>query len=123
MVKTTTTLYQRLGGEQLVSAMLTELLDRLWEDDQINHHFVGLEKKSVRHHFISYFSTYILDGPRSYLGPPLKSAHAGFQITSEEYEIGLKHLRAALKNHSASIVDKAKIEAAVRVIKPHIINQ
>lgn len=120
---TTATLYQRLGGEQLVSAMLTELLDRIWEDDQINHHFVGLEKKLIRYRFISYFSTYILDGPQSYIGPSLKTAHKGMQITSEEYEIAISHLRMTLKNHSASKEDVAKIEACIRIIKPHIVNQ
>lgn len=120
---TSPTLYQKLGGEQLVSAMLTELLDRMWEDDQINHHFVGLDKNVVRHHLISYFNTYILDGPRSYIGPSLKTTHKGMQITSDEYEIGINHLRTALKNHSTPKDDTAQIEAFIRIIKPHIVNQ
>ena len=123
MIKMTTTLYQRLGGEQLVAAMLNELLDRMWEDDQINHHFVGLDKINIRKFFIAYFNTYIFNGPPSYIGPSLKTAHKGLQITSEEYEIGITHLHTALKNHSVSIEDTARIEAFIRMIKPHIINQ
>ncbi|SEM72714.1 group I truncated hemoglobin [Lihuaxuella thermophila] len=117
------TLYERIGGEQAIAAVINEFYNRMLQDDRVSHHFVGANMDRLRRHQITYFMSYALGGPKRYEGSTLRSAHAGLQISSEEYEIAIKHLNSSLRKYNVPIEDIAKIEAFLRSVKPHIINK
>lgn len=117
------TLYERIGGEKAIAAVINEFYNRMLQDDRVNHHFVGTNMERLRNHQITYFMSYALGGPKKYEGSTLRAAHAGLQISSEEYEIAIKHLNSSLRKYNVPIEDIAKIEAFLRSVKPHIINK
>lgn len=117
------TLYERLGGEQSIAAVITEFYNRMLQDDRVNHHFIGVNMEILRRHQITYFMSFALGGPKRYEGSNLRHAHAGLQITSEEYEIAIKHLNSSLRKYNVPLEDIAKVEAFLRSVKPHIINK
>jgi hemoglobin len=118
---TKSTLYEKLGGEQTIAAVITEFYNRMLQDDRVNHHFIGVNMEQLRRHKITYFMSYALGGPKRYEGITLRQAHAGLNITSEEYEIAIKHLNSSLRKFNVQLEDIAKIEAFLRTVKPHII--
>ncbi|MFC7441364.1 group I truncated hemoglobin [Laceyella putida] len=118
---TRSTLYERLGGEESIAAVISEFYDRMTQDDRVNHHFIGVNMEVLRRHQITYFMSYALGGPKHYEGNTLRKAHSGLNITSEEYEIAIKHLNSALRKFNVAIEDIARVEAFLRSVKPHII--
>ncbi|MBA4492969.1 group 1 truncated hemoglobin [Paenactinomyces guangxiensis] len=120
---TKSTLYERLGGEQSIAAVINEFYNRMLKDDRVNHHFFGTNMERLRRHQITYFMSYALGGPKKYEGSTLRASHSGLQITSEEYEIAIKHLNSSLRKYNVPLDDIAKIEAFLRSVKPHIINK
>ncbi len=120
---TKSTLYERLGGEQAIAAVITEFYNRMVQDDRVNHHFIGVNIEVLRRNQITYFMSYALGGYPQYEGSTLRQAHAGLNITSEEYEIAIKHLNSALRKFNVGLSEIAKIEAFLRSVKPHIINR
>ncbi|KPC74632.1 hypothetical protein ADL26_09295 [Thermoactinomyces vulgaris] len=120
---TRSTLYERLGGEELITIVINEFYDRMLEDDRVNHHFIGVNMDVLKRHQVTYFMSYALGGPMHYEGNTLRKAHSGLNITSEEYEIAIKHLNSALRKNQIALEDIARIEAFLRSVKPHIINK
>jgi hemoglobin len=120
---TKSTLYERLGGEQIIAAIINEWYNRLLQDDRVNHHFIGVNMEILRRHQITYFMSWTLGSPKRYEGNSLRQSHAGLNITSEEYEIAIKHLNDSLRKHNAALEDIARVEAFLRSIKPHIIHK
>lgn len=122
MLKSTrSTLYERLGGEESITAIVKEFYHRMSQDDRVNHHFIGVDMERLKRNQITYFMSLALGGPKHYEGSTLRKAHSGLNITSEEYEIAIKHLNAALKKHHVAIEDIARVEAFLRSVKPHIV--
>ncbi|MGA9175058.1 MAG: group 1 truncated hemoglobin [Thermoactinomyces sp.] len=122
MLKSTkSTLYERLGGEQTIAAVINEFYNRMIQDDRVNHHFIGVNMEVLRRHQITYFMSFALGGPKRYEGSTLRQSHAGLNITSEEYEIAIKHLNSSLRKFNVQLEDIARVEAFLRSVKPHII--
>ncbi|MBA4543198.1 MULTISPECIES: group 1 truncated hemoglobin [Thermoactinomyces] len=122
MLKSTkSTLYERLGGEQTIAAVINEFYNRMIQDDRVNHHFIGVNMEALRRHQITYFMSFALGGPKRYEGSTLRQSHAGLNITSEEYEIAIKHLNSSLRKFNVQLEDIARVEAFLRSVKPHII--
>ncbi|RAL26394.1 group I truncated hemoglobin [Thermoflavimicrobium daqui] len=117
------TLFNQLGGISTVETVVAEFYDRLLVDDQLSHLFVNVDLDVLQKHFTSFFVTFFLNGPASYSGKTLRMAHKGLQITSEEYNIALKHLRRVLFKYKVSIEIVAKLEANLLAVKPHIVNK
>jgi len=117
------TWYEKLGGERTISAVVKDFHERMLEDDRVNHHYIGVNMEHLSRHLTTFFMSYALEGPNPFEMSTLRQAHAGLNITSEEYEIAIKHLNASLRKHQVALEDIAKIEAFLRSIKPHIIHQ
>jgi hemoglobin len=117
------TLYEKLGGEETIVSIVEEFTERMLNDDRINHHFIGANMDLIRKHQIAIFMSFAQGGPLKYEGAGLRFAHAGLQITSDEYDIAIQHLKATLKKFNIAIAEIAKMEAFLRSIKPHIVNK
>ena len=120
---TKSTLYERLGGEQAITAVIAEFFNRMMQDDRVNHHFIGINIEELRQKQITNFMSYAISGTPLYDKAALREAHTGLNITSEEYEIAIKHLNSSLRKYNVGLGDIAKIEAFLRSVKPHIINK
>ncbi|TCS94920.1 group I truncated hemoglobin [Hazenella coriacea] len=116
-------LYERIGGEQAITAVVNEFYGRLLEDDRISHHFEGKNMRRLMLNQITFFISYAVGGPKRYTGGTLRRSHEGLDITFDEYEIFLKHLSSSFRKFNVPIADIAKIEAFVRTLKPHIIEK
>lgn len=116
-------MYERIGGEKTITAVINEFYGRLLEDDRINYHFEGKNLRRLMLNQITFFISYAVGGPKRYTGGALRRSHVGLNITFDEYEIFLKHLSASFRKFNVPIADIAKIEAFIRSLKPHIIEK
>ncbi|WP_169713566.1 group I truncated hemoglobin [Paludifilum halophilum] len=116
-------LYDELGGEKAITAVVNEFYDRMIDDDRVRHYFVHTNTDRLRKHQISFFVSHLLGGPKEYKGSTLRMAHQGLNITFDAYEIAIKHLNRSLIKYNVPLDIRVKVEAFLRTMKPHIINK
>jgi hemoglobin len=113
-------LYELLGDEG-VSAIVNEFYDRMIQDPRVNHHFTGRDTNKLRMHQMYFLVTYAMGGPEIYNGRKLSLAHKGLNITDQEYEITIRHLMGAMRKFDVPLEIRAKMEAFLRGVKPHVV--
>lgn len=117
------TWYEKIGGERTISEVVDRFLTRLSEDSRVNHHLIGVQMDQLRLQLTTYFMCFTLEGFCHFDAQKLRENHDDLKITSEEYEIAIKHMNASLREMNISLESIAKIEAFMRSIKPHIIHE
>jgi len=78
------TLYERLGGENAITATVGMFYERIMADEGLAPYFVGLDMDKQVTKQIA-FMTMAFGGPHDYTGKDLRKAHAGL------VERGLNH--------------------------------
>ncbi len=99
-----TTLWDRLGGEKAMKAVVHDFLEAAMKDPKVNFTRDGkfkLDAKAialVESHIVELISE-VGRGPLDYSGSDIKKAHAAMKIAGAEYDAMIGHLTAALKKH------------------------
>jgi hemoglobin len=92
------TLYKRLGGYDVIAAIVDDLFARLREDPQFQRFASGRSLDS--HHRARQLLVDQLcelsGGPCIYIGRDMKTSHAGLSINEHEWEANMRHTVAAL---------------------------
>jgi hemoglobin len=90
-----TTLYEKLGGEGAVGAVVDKFYEYMLTDPKVNQFFLttDMEKQRLRQ---KQFITLVTGGPNVYEGKDMKEAHAKLNIKKEEFDITWLHLATAL---------------------------
>jgi truncated hemoglobin YjbI len=111
-------LWDRLGGEAGVSAVLDEFLATAGKDPKANIDRNGnypLTKERgerVKKLLVEQVSS-ITGGPYKYTGRDMKNTHAGMKITEDEFNAAAGHLIAALKKYK---VPQAEADELIALI-------
>jgi hemoglobin len=78
-------LYDLVGGEPGVRAILTALYDRLFEDPMVGFLFAGKDKARLVE-LQTAFTCRFLGGPQRYDGKPLPEAHANLPLLPGHFD-------------------------------------
>jgi predicted SnoaL-like aldol condensation-catalyzing enzyme/truncated hemoglobin YjbI len=91
-------LYKRLGGYDAICRFVDLAFPRVAAHPKLEKYFIGhaMESKFRQRQLIVDKLSSTLQGPTIYLGRPLESVHKGLNITSEEWEIFMGVLMAAM---------------------------
>ena len=92
------TLYLRLGGYDVIAAIVDEFSQTLAADPRMVRFVSGMNlerRKRNRQLTVDYLSA-ATGGPALYLGQDMKTAHAGLEITAAEWQIAMDHVERAL---------------------------
>lgn len=84
-------LYTQLGGYDALAAVTDDLIGRLATNPKLTKFFVGLNderKAALRQHFVDFLCAKT-GGPCLYTGRDMKVAHAGLNITEDEWNAGV----------------------------------
>ncbi len=79
------TLYEALGGEERVRAVLQSLYDRLFDDPIVGFLFEGKDKQHIVDEQTA-FTCRFLGGPHRYTGKPLPEAHAQLPLLAGHFD-------------------------------------
>jgi hemoglobin len=88
-------LYEQLGGEPAIAAVVDDFYARVLGDASLSPLFVGVDLERLRTHQ-KRFVGYALGGPNRYTGRSMGRAHAGLGITPEQFGAVAGHLSDAL---------------------------
>jgi hemoglobin len=99
------TLYERMGGEQAIVAVVDDFVENVVADPKIKE----IHKKHFREGDVAGLMQKLIDqigeatgGPQQYKGKDMKTAHKGLGITDADFDALVDDLIKALdKNHVA----------------------
>ena len=115
-------LYERIGGEPVLNKVIDDTIERARVDPKINWSREGAPQgwQPTRENFEEFkrgLTRYVsqqIGGKEKYEGEDMRSVHQGMQITNEEFDAFMNHVRAALANHN---VPKQEQQELVRVFE------
>jgi hemoglobin len=115
------TLYERLGGEGGIDAVVDDFYDRVLADERVDHHFEDVDVTALRAHQKQFVAA-AAGGPVEYDGREMAAAHAGLDITGAEFDVVVGHLEAALVANGASEADREALLSEVASLEPAVVS-
>jgi hemoglobin len=91
----TPSLYDQLGGNDSITAVVADFYGRVLADDTLSPHFTGVDLDRLHRHQAKFIG-YALGGPNQYKGRTMRAAHAGLAITETQFAAVAGHLAASL---------------------------
>lgn len=110
------TIYDRLGSDKGVKAIVDDFYSRLTNDTQINGYFLNasLDADNLKACLVKQIGK-LTGGPDTYDCKDMKAAHAGLGISQSDFDDLVKDLTDAL---AAAKVSKTDIDKIVAVLGP-----
>ena len=102
------TLYDRLGGEPAVQAVVDEFLANVAADDRINSYFADTDMERLNQLLVEQICD-VSGGPCTYSGRGMREAHAGLGLTEADFTALVEDLVAALNTFNVPEEDQAEL--------------
>jgi hemoglobin len=115
-------LYDQLGGEQGVAALVDQFLFNLADDKRINHFFVETNLKRFRAKLIEQFCA-LSGGPCTYSGDSMQQSHAGMGINHAAFNALVEDLIEAMEHLSIATGAQNRLLALLAPMHKDIIEQ
>ena len=92
------TLYRRLGGYDVIAAVVDEFSQTFSTDPRMARFVsaMNLERRKRNRQLTVDYLCAASGGPVLYLGQDMKTAHAGLGISASEWEISMEHVQRAI---------------------------
>jgi hemoglobin len=99
-------MYERMGGEPALRAIIDEFVDRVFEDIMIGFFFRDVDRRRIKELEFQHAAEF-LGAPVRYRGRPLDVAHASHRIMGGQFARRKELLRQTLVAHAVApdIVD------------------
>ncbi|MCC6389936.1 MAG: group 1 truncated hemoglobin [Bryobacterales bacterium] len=115
-------LYLRLGGYDVIAAVIDDLFARLREDPQFARFSVrSLDSHHRARQLLVDQVCALAGGPCIYIGRDMRTSHAGLGITEDEWDANLRHTAAALQKHGIAEPEKREFLALFTQYKGEIV--
>jgi len=120
-----TTLYERLGGYDAISAVANNLLPRLMSDPLLrrfwdNRGTDGLDREKQ---LLVDFLCSSAGGPLYYTGRDMATSHKGMGITEDDWSAFLGHLNATLDEFKVPETERGEVLAFIESTKADIVEK
>lgn len=89
-------LYERIGGEEVISSLLESFYEKVLADGELSHYFKNSPMDKLLRMQKEFFSA-ATGGPLTYSGRPLRDVHRHLEISKREFARFTEHLIETLK--------------------------
>jgi hemoglobin len=120
-------LYDRLGGNKAIAAVVDEFVSRVAADGRINRFFAATASDQ---HRLSMFKRKLVDqiceasgGPCKYTGKDMKSAHMGMGVSGADFDALVENLVGALDKFKVGAHEKDQLVGALAPMKSDIVEK
>jgi hemoglobin len=121
-VATEKSLYERLGGEAAIKAVVDEFVANVGADDRINKYFANADLDRLKGHLVNQIGQ-ASGGPQQYTGRDMKTAHAGMGIDGPAFDALVEDLVKALDKFSVPEQEKNELLAILGPMKSDIVEK
>lgn len=118
-------LYHRLGGYDVIAAIVDEFLQTLAEDPRMIRFgsAMNLERRKRNRQLTLDYISAATGGPTLYLGQDMKTAHAGLGITTDEWKIAMDHAGRALAKFKVVELESKEFLAVFENVRAEIVER
>ena len=115
-------LYNEIGGDAAIAAVVTEFWHRVSSDDFLWPWFSAIDSDQLRSHLHAYL-TVAFDGPEQYEGRSMRRSHAGLNVTGAAFDRLLAHLGESLVAFGTIPENIARVDARLKLLRPVIVER
>lgn len=120
MTTQTTSLYDRLGGLDAITALTESWVARVGGDDRANGKFARTDLPRLKKEVIDQLCE-ATGGPCTYTGRSMQETHDGMAVTAGEFGVVMQHLDAALDELSIPKTDRDELVALITPMRGDIV--
>lgn len=121
----TSTLFERLGGQNAVDTAVDIFYRKVLVDDRVNHFFEGVDmEKQIQKQ--KSFLTMVFGGPTNYTGKDMREGHHHLikkGLNDSHVDIIIEHLGNTLKKLGAKEEDIAQVAAIANSVRDDVLNR
>jgi hemoglobin len=117
-------LYHRLGGYDVIAALVDDFLARHRANPQLARFLAGRSddsRRRARQMLVDQMAE-LCGGPCFYIGREMKSSHAGLGIDSSDWQASMKCLAESLEHFKLPQQEKEEVLAIVDRLKEDIVD-
>jgi hemoglobin len=114
-------LYERMGGQTVVAAVINDTLDRVVADPRLNRSFEGSNVKRIKEKLAEQICQ-LAGGGCQYTGDSMRETHAGHQITQAEFYGMVEVLRDSLRRHHVHLRERNELLALLAPMERDVVN-
>lgn len=115
-----TELYDRLGGQRALVAVVDEFIGRVAADDRIKLRFINTDIPRLKSLLVE-FVCMATGGPCKYSGQDMETTHAGMELADEEFDALVESLSGTLDKFKVPAKEKGELLGALGPLKPRIV--
>ena len=117
------TLYLRLGGYDVIAAIVDEFSQTFAADPRTVRFVSGmnLARRQRNRQLTVDFLSAATSGPTIYLGQDMKTAHAGLEITGAEWQVAMDHIERAVAKLNVPNRESKELMAVFAASKDDIV--
>jgi hemoglobin len=117
-----TSLYARLGGEKVVTAVVDDTIDRVVADHRLGRSFDGANIARIKRLLAEQICD-LAGGGCHYSGDPMKEVHAGHHISEAEFYGLVELLRSSLARHHVALGARNELLALLAPMKREVVEE
>ena len=114
------TLWARLGGTPVVTAVVAETIDRAVADPRTKRSFKDTKIARVKEKVVEQVC-FLSGGPCKYTGDPMPEVHKGLKIDNAEFDLFVQFLRDALDHAKVGEAEKNELLRLLAPMKREIV--
>ena len=115
-------LYERLGGEAAIKAVVDEFVANVGADTRINQYFANADLDRLKGHLVNQIGQ-ASGGPQQYAGRDMKTTHAGMGIDGPAFDALVEDLVKALDKYAVPEQEKGELLAVLGPMKGDIVEK
>jgi hemoglobin len=113
-------LYERLGGNPAITAVVDQFVANVADDKRINERFATTDIPRLKKHLIDQICR-ASGGPCTYTGRDMKTTHTGMRITTGDFNALVEDLVKALNTYQVPRQEKNELLNLLGPMKKDIV--
>ena len=122
MQAATPTLYERLGGQAAITAVVDDFIGNVAADKRINGFFAQTDIPRLKRLLVEQICAGT-GGPCTYTGRDMRAAHNGMRITDAQFNALVEDLVKSLDKFKVPQREKDELLAVLGPMKPDIVGR
>ncbi|MGH8568133.1 MAG: group I truncated hemoglobin [Gammaproteobacteria bacterium] len=114
-------LFERLGGEDGIGAVVDALLVNIGADSRLNTYFNNLDQVRFKANMVAFLCEKT-GGPCSYTGGEMKSVHKSMQVTAEAFDAMMETIGKTLDEKGVAEAEKKELMDSMASYKADIVS-
>jgi len=115
-------LYDRLGGQPAITAVVDDFVGNVAADARINAFFAHTDIPRLKHLLVEQICQ-ASGGPCVYEGRDMKTTHAGMNINDAQFNALVEDLKRSLDKFNVPAKEQGELLGTLGSLKPQIVGQ